>query len=144
MTVRPALAHELPWLETRANWAFTRFARALAAVDSSGRLRGMVAFDNRTPNACHVHMAAETPIAWRRLVPACFEVLFVRLGLGVLIGEVPSCNTSSLRMTRTLGFRETHRVRDGWEKGVDIVVHELRRDDIPERAAAWLRQKASA
>lgn len=94
----------------------------------------MVAFDNWTPNACWAHMAVETPMAWRALLLPSFEYAFASRGL--ILGAIASDNAKSLRMVKSLGFTETHRIRDGHSPGVDLVFHEMRRESCP-----WLRQE---
>lgn len=136
MRATAAQPPDLLWLVERAAHPLSPRATAIKAVDTSGRIRGMVAFDDWWPNSCHVHMAVETPIAWRALIPACAIYPFEQLGLGVLIACVLSTNARSLRMTLALGFRETHRVRDGYAPGVDLVFHEIRREDV--EAKGWL------
>jgi L-amino acid N-acyltransferase YncA len=104
-------------------------ARGIVAVDATGRVRGGVLYDGWTENAVTVHMATSTPMAWRALVPAVYEYPFVEAGRGVVLGYVRSSNTASARLTRHLGFREVHRVRDGFAQGDDLILFELRRED---------------
>lgn len=139
MKMRAATMLDLQWIRERAHCELTPRARAMVAEDSKGVIRGMVAYDCFTPNSCQVHMAVESPIAWRYLIPACFVFPFDVLGLGVVVGVVCGSNEKSLRMTKKLGFREVYRVRDGWEPGEDMVVHELRRADV-----RWLEQPKEA
>lgn len=130
---------DLPWIETRAGCCLTSRAKGMKAVDAAGCIRGMVAYDDFTPNSCVVHQAADTPIAWRRLIPACFIYPFEQLGLALVVGTVPANNERALRMTRRLGFREAHRLKDAWAPGVDMVMHELRRADCVR--LGWLQPK---
>lgn len=129
----------MEWLCKRAGCQLTQAAKAIAAVDDAGRVRGMVAYDDFTRNSCVVHQAVESPIAWRTLIPTCFVYPFEELHLGVVIGTVPANNARALRMTQRLGFRETYRVREAWAPGVDMVVHELRRADCVRMG--WLKAK---
>jgi hypothetical protein len=123
------------WLEERAGCVLTRNARVMKVVDDTGRTRGAVAYDDIIANgSCEVHMAVDTPWAWRRLIPACFIYPFITLGLRVVVGVTPGGNARALAVNKHLGFRETYRVRDGWAEGVDMVVQELRPEDVKQ----WL------
>jgi RimJ/RimL family protein N-acetyltransferase len=57
--------------------------------------------------------------------------------VGVLLGVIRASNERSLRLSRKVGFRETHRVADGWQAGEDLIVFEMRREECRwiERAA---------
>lgn len=125
----------LEWLESRAGVVLTRNARGIAAVDGRGNIRGMVAYDNWTENSVQCHMATETPLAWRGLVPAVFEYPFVQAGRGVLLGFIRGGNARSLDTALRLGFREAGRLRDGAAKGEDVVVVEMRREEC-----RWLKE----
>ncbi len=96
----------------------------------------MVGYDGWLPNACAIHVAIEEPMAGRRLVRPAFGIPFLEMGLGLVLGWVLSTNTRALRLDLHLGFRETHRIRDGWRPGVDLVLLEMRREEcrwIPQR-----------
>lgn len=121
--------HSLYWLCERASCTLSEKAVAIAAVDDSGRIRGMLAVDDVTKGSCELHIAVETPLALRHLVPQAYDYVFGPLGLNVAVCFVPGDNAKSLGLVRRLGFRETHRVRDGWASGVDMVMHELRREN---------------
>ncbi len=127
------------WLQQRTGCLLTPDFRAIAAVDSKGRIAGMVGYSCWTENSVQCHMAAATPLAWRALLPAAFEYPFIRGGRGVLLGLISADNTRSVRMTRRLGFRETHRIRDGHARGVDVIVFELRREEC-----RWLQAHQEA
>lgn len=107
----------------------------MAAIDDTGAIRGAVAFDDFTKGSAEVHIALESPMALKTIIPACFIFPFVQLGLRVVVGVTPASNERALRLNRRLGFKETHRVKDAWDVGVDMVVQEIRPDDC-ER---WLR-----
>lgn len=129
----------LPWLCERAKCCLTSRAKAIAAVDDAGRVRGMVGYDNFTQTSCEAHWAIETPLALRALIPAIFTYPFIDLQLLVVVGIIPADNARSLSLIRHLGFHETHRVRDGWKEGVAMVVHELRPEDVAQHIqhGAW-------
>ena len=136
MMLTAATPQDFPWLTARAGYVGTPCARAMKVVDATGRIRAMVAFDDFTSGSCQAHMASDSPIAWRRLIPAVFCFPFEQLKLCVMIGVIAGDNAKSLQQTRHLGFRETYRVADAWKPGVPMVVHEIRREDCVKRG--WL------
>lgn len=125
------------WIEARTGCVLTPQATMVSAVHQVAlspehelqRIRGVVAYDNWTENAVQAHMAVESPIVWRHLLEPAFDYPFRQCGKGVLLGIIPSHNSKSVEMTRSLGFRESHRVKDGWAKGDDLIVFEMRRED---------------
>ena len=119
----------LSWISERAHCALTADARGIAAVDARGNIRGMVAYDGWTENACQAHMAVDSPIVWRHLVRPAFQYPFLQAGKNVLVGVIPSHNERSVEMTRALGFIEKHRIADGWAPGDDMIVFEMRRSE---------------
>lgn len=129
MKVTAAAPQDLDWLIRATSCAATPGMRAIKAVDATGAIRGMVGFDGWTENAAFAHMAVNTPMAWRALIPACFTYPFIECDREVLLGVIPANNTKSWGMASHLGFRIAHTVRDGWARGVDLLLLELRRDD---------------
>lgn len=129
MRVEAAERRDFRWLVERTQCAPTEGFRALKAVDARGQIRGMVGYDAWTENACQAHMAVDTPIVWRSLLPAVFEYPFIQCNRGVLLGVIQQSNAKSWGMAGALGFRLTHRIRDGWAKGDDLLMLELRRED---------------
>ena len=129
MIAQAAPREHYGWLIERAGAPLTGAARAIEAVDAKGVIRGMVAYDFWTDNAVFAHVAVETPIAWRSLLPAIFDYPFNEAGKGVLVAMVSGDNLKSLRMCSHLGFRVAHRIKDGKAQGVDMVMFEMRRDE---------------
>jgi hypothetical protein len=107
----------------------------------------MVGFDGWTPGSVSFHVALEYPAALRRLIKPAFDLAFVRLKKQVVLATVVSTNQRSLRLVRHLGFRETHRIVDGWSVGAHLVIHEMRRPECrwlePERGQNGRRREVS-
>lgn len=129
MLLAAATSGDIAWLSERTGYLPTRNARGLAAVDGSGRTRGVVGYDGWTQAAVHCHMAVDTPIAWRALLPEAFRYPLETCGRRLLIALVTADNARSLALARHFGFAETARIRGGWSDGVDLVLLELRKDD---------------
>lgn len=129
MRVLAATPEDFAWLVERTSCALSPSFRAIKAIDSSGRIRGMVGYDGWTVNSVQAHMAVDAPIVWRSLLRPAFSYPFEEAGKGLLLGIIPAHNATSRRMARDLGFRETYRIRNGWAPGDDLVLHEMTRDE---------------
>jgi hypothetical protein len=116
----------LAWLSAKARTVLSPNATGIVAMDG-GRMVGGVAYDLWTANSVFAHMAVDVPVAWRRLLPAVFQYPFRTHG--IILGSIRADNTASLRMARHLGFRVIHRVADGYEQGVAMVLIEMRREE---------------
>lgn len=134
----PAGRAELPWLASRAPCVLSPSARGIK-VTRGPEIVAMVAYDDWTPNSCQAHMASTSAIAWRKLLPHVFSYPFEELGRGLILGTVRGDNTRSLQMAFSLGFREQARVHDGWARGVDLVLIQMRREEC-----GWLGRAREA
>lgn len=138
MMVCAAAPADVAWIMERTHVAPTQNFRAIKAIDNAGVIRGMIGYDCWTPNSVEAHMAVDTPIAWRCLAVPTFEYPFVQMGRRIMLGIIPASNAKSLKMAQRLGLQETYRIKDGFENGVDVIIHEIRRDDC-----RWLKRKAA-
>ena len=124
------------WIASRIGLGhLSRAARGICAVDERGTIRGGVLYDTWAPNSVQAHMATETPIAWRALLPHVFIYPFLGPkadgadGRGVIFSLIRGSNARSLAMAKSLGFREADRIRDGYNMGEDYVRVEMRREE---------------
>lgn len=114
--------------------------RALPYNPTSG-LRGMVhrrsgerlavsAFDNWTENSVFMHVWSVGPRAWSRLyLQEIFRYVFDFCKKGVAIAVTQGDNAATLEFCRRVGFTESHRIKDGWKLGTDLVILEMRRNE---------------
>lgn len=129
MIVRAAPPEHYGWIAKRANLVCGPSFRAIEAVDASGKVHGMVGYDGWTPNAVQMHVALDNPAALRALLKPGFSIPFVEFGRGVALATVLGTNGRSLELVPRLGFRFAHRIVDGYEPGVDVLLFEMRRED---------------
>ena len=101
-------------------------ARGLVS-EVEGRVLGLVVLDTWTPNSAHIHVLVRATIACRHLLQAALTYAFQHVG--VLLGVVRAANAQSMRLAQRSGFREVQRVADGWQKGEDLIVFEMRREE---------------
>lgn len=101
-----------------------------------------VVLDSWSANSCLSHVVIEDPIALRHglLETTCLYVFNVK-GLGLLTGLTPADNLKALKFNKSVGFRETYRISNGYKPGVDFVLQEMRKDEC-----RWIlpRQKRAA
>lgn len=130
MKVQAAPSEHYPWLASRTGAAAIPAGfRAIECVDSAGRIRGMCGFEGWTPSAVTMSAAVDAPIAVRALMDPAFEYPFLEADRRLVLASSRSDNPKSLRLMKGLGFRQAHRIVDGWSEGVDLVLFEFRRDD---------------
>lgn len=103
----------------------------VAAIEDD-KLLAMVGFDKWTHNAVRIHMYV-TPgvIPPRLLVSEAFKFAFTTKG--ILIGEIASSNTKSLRMAEFFGFKKVGKIEDGFDINDDLIIMQLRREWLEER-----------
>lgn len=136
MTVLPCSPDDAWWATERTGYEFAQDARGFRAVDKNGRICGMVLFDRWTPNAAQMHVTLDVPVAARCLIEPSFVLPFLVMRLGLVFGVTPADNEHATALAKRLGFRETHRIKDGWDEGVDLIISEMRRDEcrwLPDR-----------
>ena len=140
MIIRASRPDELGWLCERTGIAPTGDMRAIEAVEGD-RILAQIAAEGWTPNGVRCHIAVDDPHCLRALVREATWWIFEQTGRGVIFAIIKSDHVRSLRLATGLGLRETNRIRDGWDKNVDLVCLELRREwcrwhRLPRKVAA--------
>ncbi len=126
--VQPAPPEHYTWLAEHAGCGITRDLRAVEVV-KAGRILGMVGYCDWAPNSARLHVAVESPWVIKYLLGPGFSYPFQEVGVGLLIGITPANAVKAVKFNRHLGFREAHRIKDGWGVGVDLIVFEMRREE---------------
>ena len=128
--VRAAPRYHYDWIIDQTGLHISSAFRAIEAIEEkTGRIVGMVGYDDWTPNSVSMHMAIAYPMAVRTLVGPAFSYPFLEAQRKVILGVTPGDNERALKLNRHLGLREIYRIRDGWLDGVDMVIQEMRRDE---------------
>lgn len=130
MIITAAKPEDLPWVELRTGCVLTRNAKGIKALDARGNIRGMVAFDGWTENSVQCHVASDTAMAWKRLLQAGREYVFLQVGKGLLYASIRSDNLRALRFAQHACMEVEHRFRDAHGPGVDMVVVRMCRADV--------------
>ena len=118
-----------PWLTARAQTNASAEMKAIAVLDTAGRIQGMAGFDGWTPNSVVVTLALNAPMAFKKLIWALFHYAFVQAGRGVMLATVKGGNAKSIKLCKHVGMREVYRVRDGIAVGEDLIIFEMRREE---------------
>ena len=126
MNVVAASADDFAWLVERTQCGVTDGFRAIKAERADGSIAGMVGYDSWTENAVSAHIALDTPVALKALLPAIFEYPFLECGKGVLLATIPESNRASWSLCLHLGFDVVARVPDGWDVGDGLVMLQMR------------------
>jgi hypothetical protein len=92
-------------------------------------LLGVVAFNGFWGHVCTMHTAGEGNWVTRQLIWRSFDYPFRQLNLQAVLAPVAASNARALKFDQRLGFREVHRIIDGWDKGDDLVILQLLRAD---------------
>jgi hypothetical protein len=129
MKVQVAPPEHHGWFVSRTGYAIALDFKAIEAVDSDGVVRAMVGWDHLTPSAAQIHFALDYPTAGRHLIRPAFEIPFTQGARQLLFGVVADSGGRQLSVALGLGFRETHRIVDGWRPGEDLVIVEMKRSE---------------
>lgn len=85
---------------------------------------------NWTYNSVMAHIVILKPIVLKHgFIQEVMEYVFNTCGRKIILGSVPSENLKALAFDTHIGFKEVHRVKDGFKDGSDIVLIELRKED---------------
>ena len=115
------------WLEERAKVTLARDARGFEAY-RKGKLVAAVAFDSWSQNACMGHIVIEDPMVLRHyFLQVCLTFAFEHADRGVMIALVAGSNTKSIKFCKHMGFTELSRIREGYSRGVDLILFEMRK-----------------
>lgn len=132
-TIRAGGADGCAWVAERTGVAWTPRARSVVACRGQD-IRAGVLLDDWTQNSVQAHIAAESAIAWRRLVPEVLRYVFrdarfeAQRGVGVLLAGIRSDNTPALRFASHAGFEFQAKVPDVFGVGTDLLLLVLRRE----------------
>jgi hypothetical protein len=123
------------WVSARTGIATTPRARSVVARRQDGLIRAGVVLDGWVSHAVEVHLASDSPIAWRRLLPEALVYAFRgarRPGdppVDVLLARVRSDNLPCLRMATHAGFQCETRVKGVFGPKVDLLLLSFRRSE---------------
>lgn len=130
LRVCDAPPHHYGYLCSKLGYLPTAGFCAIEAFDpETGKIWGMVGYDFWTKNSVQMHVVLERPVVARTLITPAFDLVFNKSERKVAVGVVAGDNARALKFDLAMGFKETHRIKDGLRDGVDLVILEMRRED---------------
>lgn len=104
------------------------YSESMRGITNGG---ATVIFDGWTPNSVQMHVYSSGPKSLfdPTFVIEVFRYAFEQCGKSLVYTVTPGDAEGSLAVSGAMGFRETHRIKDGWSDGVDMVIKEMRRGD---------------
>ena len=114
--------------------------KGIVAVDNNGKIAAIVLLMSWTETSVMLHWRIDNPFVIRAgLLKELYYYIFEFGGRELIIGTVPSNNEKALRLNKKLGMRETYRIPEAFEPGVDYVIMEITKDE----ASKWSYQEAA-
>lgn len=128
--IRAAYRDEVEHIASLLPIAVDSETRGVLYEDERG-LGAMVIYDSWTHSAVQVHVYSNGPdrLLRREFLREVFWYPFVQCGKMLVYSVTPADSEESLAVSKALGFVEVFRQKDGWDKGVDMVIKEMRREN---------------
>ena len=122
---RKATESDTVWFTAQTEYRPGPGFLGIVALLDDGHRAGMIGLDFWTPKSVQMHIALEKmdvlPALWREVIR------FLKSeGRELVYAVTPSDRTASLRLQHAAGFKETYRMTDAWDHGVDMVLSEKR------------------
>jgi L-amino acid N-acyltransferase YncA len=122
--------YEWQWLYKRAKATRCDDTQGIVAYSETGRILGILAADNFSPDICYVHLAIDSPwIIKHGFLHEIGNHLFNICGRSHIFAMVSAKNNRSLKFSKHVGFNEACRIPDGMGTGTDYVVLRMDRAD---------------
>ena len=103
--------------------------KGIVAIRDGQVVAAMVA-DSWAHNSCQVHVGVSDPLALKHGLHKEFaNWVFNVCGRGMIIGLTPSNNKKARKLNKHFGFKEIFIIPDGFDKGIDYVVTQIKRED---------------
>ena len=107
--------------------------RGIVAEDTQGNVQAVCILDTWTENACQIHIYIKNPFVLKHgFQQEVFNFVFGS-GRELIVGVTPSDNHKALKFIRHMGFEDVTVIPDGYSKGVDFVITQLRKENC-----AWI------
>ncbi len=130
MIIKAATYDEIEQASRAMGYNPSRCVKGIAILEEES-LGACVLYDYWTLNSTQVHVYARSLKALfnAESLREIFRYPFVLGNRSVLVAVTPADQKGSLAVSSWLGFREKYRIKDGWARGIDMVLKELRRED---------------
>lgn len=128
--IRAATRNEIELVAMKLPYPASPAAKGVL-LEENDILRAMVIYDSWTNTAVQAHIYSTGPAALfsREFLEEIFGYPFIQCGKSIVYTVTPGDSEASLAVSKFLGFKETYRMLDGWDRGVDMVVKEMRKEN---------------
>ena len=132
---RPFVQADLMTVRQHMPFSVAEGTRGFVAYDpDTAKTLGIFIAQEWTATAVQVHQVILNPLVLRHgFYQEVSEFIFQKAGRQMMLATVPSDNRKALSINRKLGFREVARIKDAFDFGRDMVIMQLRREDLPLR-----------
>ena len=128
MIFRAATKKDLHAIPSEARPLIVEDTRGITA-EHEDEVQAVCILDSWSPNSCMIHIWIANPFVLRHgFAEEVFKYVFDS-GRELIIGNTPSNNPMALKFIKNIGFKEVFRLKDGFDKGVDYVITEMRKSD---------------
>ena len=127
--------HQTHWeqIPEDARPRYCEDTRGVIAVNDNGEMQAACILDTWTKNACQIHIYIKNPFVLKHgFQQEVFNFVFSS-GRELIVGVTPSDNAKALKFIRHMGFTDVTTIPDGYEKGVDFIITQLRKENC-----AWI------
>lgn len=142
-----ALDIERDWLDIKQKLDISLTTETGGMVlEDKGKIVAASVFDTWTFSTVTMHMMAHSyrAVVESKFAEEVFNYIFTTCDYKHMLGAIAGDNTASLRMAKRYGFEEIHRVEEGFNEGIDLVLIKLKREDCPFWAGVENEQTESA
>ena len=124
------------WLVKRTDPTLTTGTTGIIAEDKEAdEIVAMACFDSWTDNSVTIHWAIDNAMVLRHgFIEECFDYVFNTCEKGIMLATIPSDNLKSLKLSTHIGLEVLYKIKDGFKRGVDCVILEIRKENCK-----WLR-----
>lgn len=129
---------EWQWVHSRCSPKYMEDTRGIVAYDAEDMdIKAVCVFDSWTENSVQMHMAIDNPFVLRHgLLEEVAEYVYNQSGRDIILAVVPDTNKKALKLDTHIGMTLVHTVKDGYKRGVDYHLLELRRENC-----RWFKEK---
>ena len=122
-----------PWVSQTLGVKLCEDTKGIVAVDlESNAPVAVCVLDSWSRSSVQAHIRVIRKMALRHgFLEEVANYVYGTCGMEVMIGVVPGNNEAALKLDKHIGFTEKHRVKDGYDKGVDYVIMEMTREECP-------------
>ena len=120
-----------PWVSQTLGVKLCEDTKGIVAVDiGTNAPVAVCVLDSWSHTSVQAHIRVIRKMALRHgFLEEVANYVYGTCGKEIIIGVVPGNNEAALKLDKHIGFVEKHRVKDGFDHGVDYVIMEMRKDD---------------